>query len=315
MCKILISTLGLSHEEWLCYRKQGIGGSDAGAVCGLNPYVSPIQVFLDKTSKELSQEAEQDEKEAMRVGRDLEEYVARRFTEASGLKVRRKNAILFQENYPFMLANVDRMIVGEKAGLECKTASPYSADKWNGDNVPEHYLIQCHHYMAVTGTSAWYLAVLILGKEFKYVRIERDEEIISYLRQIEETFWKEHVLKNIMPNPDGSKAAEEIIKRYFSHSIPDSSIRLKEEFNEKLKRREELLQLMGRLSKEQSQIEQEVKLYMNEHEAAENEDFIVTWKNYVSKKLDTARLKKEVPEIYQKYLQTSNSRRFSVRTA
>ena len=123
------------------------------------------------------------------------------------------------------------------------------------------------------------------------------------------------MLKNIMPNPDGSKAAEEIIKRYFSHSIPDSSIRLKEEFNEKLKRREELLQLMGRLSKEQSQIEQEVKLYMNEHEAAENEDFIVTWKNYVSKKLDTARLKKEVPEIYQKYLQTSNSRRFSVRTA
>ena len=71
-----------------------------------------------------------------------------------------------------MLANVDRMIVGEKAGLECKTASPYSADKWKEDSVPEHYVIQCHHYMTVTGASAWYLAVLILGKEFKYVRID-----------------------------------------------------------------------------------------------------------------------------------------------
>ena len=111
MCKTLISTLGLSHEEWLRYRKQEIGGSDAGAVCGLNPYISLIQVFLDKTSKELSQEAQQDNQEAMPVGRDLEEYVARRFTEASGRRVRRKNAILFHEDYPFMLANVDRRIV------------------------------------------------------------------------------------------------------------------------------------------------------------------------------------------------------------
>ena len=86
--KKLVSTLGLRREEWLRYRKRGIGGSDAAAVCGLNPYSSPLQVYLDKTSGENGYD-----NEAMRQGRDLEEYVARRFTEETGRKVRRANAI------------------------------------------------------------------------------------------------------------------------------------------------------------------------------------------------------------------------------
>ena len=318
MCKTLVSTIGLSPEEWLRYRKQGIGGSDAGAVCGLNPYRSPIQVFLDKTSEEpegVIGTAVQPDKEAMRVGRDLEDYVARRFMEASGLKVRRRNAILYHEDYPFMLANIDRMVVGERAGLECKTASPYLADKWKDGTVPEHYLLQCHHYMAVTGASAWYLAVLLMGKEFRYVRIERDEELISYLQKIEQNFWEGYVQKKVMPEPDGSKAADEIIKRYFTSSVVDNPIFLKEEFTEKLKRREELLGLMEKLSREQAKIEQEVKVYMKEHEAASNEDYVVTWKSYQTSKLDTKRLKQEAPEIYERYLHTSTGRRFSVRTA
>lgn len=240
MCKTLVSTVGLSHEDWLRYRRRGIGGSDAGAVCGLNPYVSSIRVFLDKTSED----TEDFDNEAMRVGRDLEEYVARRFTEASGLKVRRKNAILYHEDYPFMLADVDRMIVGENAGLECKTASPYSADKWKDGEAPAHYLIQCHHYMAVTGADAWYLAVLIMGVEFRYIRVERDEEIIAYLRQIESDFWNKNVQAGVMPDPDGSKVADEVIRQYFSSAVPHTSIRLKDEFTERLKRREEVLRLI-----------------------------------------------------------------------
>ena len=85
----LISTAGMEREEWLRQRKNGIGGSDAGAVCGLNPYVSPVQVYLDKISDKISDY----DNEAMRQGRDLEEYVARRFTEATGKKVRRANMI------------------------------------------------------------------------------------------------------------------------------------------------------------------------------------------------------------------------------
>ncbi len=311
MYKILTSTTNLPHDEWLRYRKQGLGGSDAGAVCGMNPYVSPIKVFFEKTSEDIGNT----DNEAMRIGRDLEEYVARRFTEETGLKVRKRNAILYDTEYPFMLANVDRMIVGENAGLECKTASPYLADKWKENEAPVHYVIQCHHYMAVTGAEAWYLAVLIMGREFKYIRIERDEEIINHLRMIETEFWNENVLKNVMPSPDGSMIADEVIKKYFSNAVPNTSIQLKEEFTEKLKRREELLQIIDKLSKEQAQIEQEVKVYMSENELAQNENYVVSWKNYMSSKFDTAKLKQEAPEIYQKYLQSKSIRRFSVKAA
>lgn len=105
--KKLVSTTGLSEEEWLAYRKRGIGGSDAGAVCGLNPYSSPMNIYQDKISDAI----EKKDNEAMRLGRDLEDYVAQRFMEETGLKVRKANAMFYDEENPFMLADVDRLIV------------------------------------------------------------------------------------------------------------------------------------------------------------------------------------------------------------
>ena len=131
----LVSTLNMEHSTWLKYRRKGVGGSDAGSICGLNPYSTAIAVFQDK----VQQLPEKEDNESMRQGRDLEEYVARRFMEETGKKVRRANAIFYKEEQPFMLANVDRLIVGENAGLECKTASAYSADKWKDGHIPESY--------------------------------------------------------------------------------------------------------------------------------------------------------------------------------
>ena len=193
--KKLVSTLGIEKKEWLRYRKGGIGGSDAGAVCGLNPYRTAMEVYYDKTSDEI----EEIDNEAMRQGREFEEYVARRFMEATGKKVRRANALYYDERHPFMYADVDRLVVGENAGLECKTASPYMADQWKGGKIPLSYQIQCYHYMSVFQADAWYIAVLIYGKEFQFHRIERDEAVISDLIHIEKNFWKDHVEKKILP--------------------------------------------------------------------------------------------------------------------
>ena len=109
-----------------------------------------------------------EDNEAMRQGRDLEDYVAKRFCEATGLKVRRSNMMYRSTENPFMIADVDRLIVGRDAGLECKTASAFNADKWKDGRIPPHYLIQCLHYMAVTGKREWYIAVVILGRDFRY---------------------------------------------------------------------------------------------------------------------------------------------------
>lgn len=307
--KKLVSTLNLDKKEWLKYRKQGIGGSDAGAVCGLNPYRTAMQVYQDKISKE----TEEIDNEAMRQGREFEDYVARRFTEATGKKVRRTNAMFYHEKYPFMLADVDRMVVGENAGLECKTASPYMTEQWENGKIPLSYQIQCLHYMAVCNADAWYIAVLIYGREFKYYKMERDEEMIANLIRIEEDFWENHVLKKQMPSPDGSKIADSVISECFKQSIPET-IPLTG-FNEKLKRRQELSEIIGKMDVEKRQIEQELKLYLGEAEIAENEQYRVSWKSVQSNRLDEKKLKEEQPEIYEKYKKSVLSRRFSVKAA
>lgn len=307
--KKLVSTLNLDKKEWLKYRKSGIGGSDAGAVCGLNPYRTAMQVYQDKISEEI----EEMDNEAMRQGREFEDYVAKRFMEATGKKVRRANAMFYNEENPFMLADVDRMVVGENAGLECKTASPYMEDKWKDGNIPLSYQIQCYHYMAVCNADAWYLAVVIYGREFKYYKIERDEVVIADLIQIEKTFWENHVLKQQIPDPDGSKLADSVIAEYYKNSIADT-IPLTG-FNEKLERRQELSELIGRMDMEKKKIEQELKLYLGENERAENEQFMVSWKSVQSNRLDEKRLKEEEPEIYEKYKKSVSSRRFTVKAA
>lgn len=305
-----IPTAGMSREEWLVLRKQGIGGSDAGAICGLNPYASPMSVYYDK----ICEDTDDYDNEAMRQGRDLEDYVARRFMEATGLKVRRSNSMYWSEEHPFMFANVDRLVTGENAGLECKTASAYNADKWKDGEIPAHYEVQCHHYMAVTGADAWYIAVVILGRDFIYRKIKRDEGLIRDLIRIEEDFWNGHVLTGIIPDPDGSEACDEVIRKYYPYADGNPVI-LPDSFNGKLERRQELVGLIDRMQTEQNQIEQEIKLYMKGSEIAANSRYRVTWKGVESARLDTKRLKQEAPEIYRDYANMSRSRRFSVRAA
>lgn len=307
--KRLVSTAGMEKGEWLKYRKQGIGGSDAGAICGMNPYRTAMQVYYDKISDEI----EEFDNEAMRQGREFEDYVARRFMEATGKKVRRANYMFQDEQYPFMLADVDRMIVGENAGLECKTASPYMADKWQNDKIPLSYQLQCYHYMAVTNADFWYIAVLIYGREFKYYKIERDEQVIEYLRTIEQNFWENHVLKRVLPEPDGSKLSDTVIAEYYKDTL--SEVIPLNGFDDKLKRRQDLSEIIARMDTEKKQIEQELKIYLGKAETAENEHFRVSWKSVMSNRVDVSRLKAERPEIYEEYLQSTKSRRFNVQAA
>ena len=307
--KKLTATLGLDKEEWLRCRKQGLGGSDAGAVCGLNPYRTAIQVYQDKTTDEI----EDIDNEAMRQGREFEDYVARRFMEATGKKVRKANFMYYDEEHPFMLADVDRMIVGENAGLECKTASPYMAEKWADGKIPLSYQIQCLHYMSVCKADAWYIAVLIYGREFKYYKIERDEEMLADLIQIEKDFWENHVRKKVLPKPDGPELADSVIAEYFKKSR-EETVALTG-FDEKLNRRQELSEMIESMGTEKRQIEQELKLFMGEAELAESGQYRISWKPVSSQRLDEKRLKEERPEVYEKYRKTTQYRRLMVKAA
>lgn len=218
------------------------------------------------------------------------------------------------EEHPFMIADVDRLIVGEDAGLECKTASAYNADKWKDGDIPLHYVMQCYHYMAVTGKRTWYIACVILGREFVYRKLTWDDDIINGLIEAEENFWFGHIVPKVMPSPDGSEVCDEVLKKYFKSARKESTIKLVG-FDEKLKRRAEILEMVEKLSTEQKQIDQEIKLYMKDYEVALNDDYKVSWINVDSTRLDTKKLKEERPEIYNAYAKTSSSRRFQIKAA
>jgi len=126
--QVLVKTREMSREEWLRTRKKGIGGSDASVVLGFNPWKSPFELYIEKTSDDIREL----DSEAVYWGTVLEDVIAEEFTRRTGKKVRRQNKVFIHPEYDFMIANIDRDVVGEKALLECKTTSAFNADAWEG---------------------------------------------------------------------------------------------------------------------------------------------------------------------------------------
>ena len=209
-----VSTKGMSREDWLAQRRKTIGGSDAAAIVGLSRYSTPYTIFMDKTGRL----PDKPDTEAMRLGRDLEDYVAKRWQEATGKKVRRLQAMLYNPMYPFAHADVDRMVIGEDAGLECKTTSTLDVKQFNGVEFPEKYYAQCVHYLAVTGLKRWYLAVLVFGRGFFEFTLERDQLEIDALMTAEAEFWTENVAEDNPPPPDGSQATTDALQVIYAES-------------------------------------------------------------------------------------------------
>ncbi|MFY0190341.1 YqaJ viral recombinase family protein [Bacillus cytotoxicus] len=308
--KVLINTLNMDHKQWLQARTQGIGGSDVSAIVGLNKWKSAVQVFLEKTQV-IKKEDEQSE--AAYFGNVLEEVVAKEFSKRTNLKVQRRNAILQHPEYPWMLANVDRLIVGQQIGLECKTASEYLKKEWEDEEVPDAYLLQCQHYMAVTGYEAWWIAVLIGGNKFVYKKIERDEEIIQYIIDIEKDFWLNHVEKNEPPMFDGTEASTELLKHLYPKSVEDSFISLGRDEEILIEARDQVDREIKDLKEQKAEYENKLKAKLGENEAGRTEKYTVYWKTYSSKLFDSKRFSKEHPELFQKYTKETTSRRFSVK--
>ncbi len=307
--QVLLATKDLSREEWLRARMAGIGGSDVSAIAGLNKYKSPMGVYLDKIGESPIEDITS---EAAYFGTLLEDVVAQEFTKRTGMKVRNRFAILQHPKHPYMLANVDRMIVGKKEGLECKTASEYLKGEWEGDEVPTPYLLQIQHYMAVTGYDAWWIAVLLGGNKFIFKRIERDEEIIEYLIKLEGDFWANHVIKRNPPEFDGSEASTRLLQALYPQAEPKSEIQLDKTVETLIEARDAYIEDITALETKKKEIENQIKAQMGENEIGHVGSRTVKWSNVTSNRIDTKTLKAERPEIYQQYTKPSVSRRFAI---
>jgi len=213
----LVETKHLARSEWLKVRRYGIGGSDAAAAVGLSPYVSPLELWLDKTGRGagLPRPEPTDTSSPTYWGTLLEPIVAAAYTQQTGNKVRKVNAVLQHPTIAFMLANLDREIVGasEVSILECKTAGEFGARLWR-DGVPEYVQLQVQHQLAVTGKQAADVAVLLCGQALEVHRIERDDRLIARLIELEGRFWR-YVETDTPPPADGSESADRALRHLY----------------------------------------------------------------------------------------------------
>lgn len=182
--------------DWLKQRQKGIDGNDVGAIMGINNKKSIFQVYSDKTEeiKEVSVEAE-----AEYWDFKLKNLLTMEFTIRTGKRLRRENKQLVSEEHPFMIANIDRRVVGENAILHCIAENRYVSDEWEKGKIPKNYLLQCQHYMAVAGCDKCYIAVFLDGQKFIIKEIERSEKMIKTMVVYEKVFWRDYVEKKICP--------------------------------------------------------------------------------------------------------------------
>lgn len=177
--------------RWLRERQKGIGGSDAPHLIlsrEIWKYADPEKIWRSKVEPIVSADRPS---LAAEVGTELEDFVARKFSEATGLKVRRDSKHFVHPEHPFMVGNIDRKILYQPAGLECKTTSAYRDKLFTDDRFPLEYFVQIQHYLAVTGWDKWYLAALIGNHRFVWYEVPRDETFIrEALIPAEVDFWR-----------------------------------------------------------------------------------------------------------------------------
>ncbi|WP_319749885.1 lambda-exonuclease family protein [Pseudomonas aeruginosa] len=315
----LVSTKDLSRDEWLSVRKHGIGSSDAAAAVGLNPYKSQLELWLEKTGRDagLPKSDPNDEESPTYWGNILEPIVATHYTQRTGNRVRRINAVLQHPDpkLDWMLANIDREVIGasDVQILECKTAGINGARLWK-DGVPVYVQLQVMHQLAVTGKQAADVAVLLGGQHLEIHRIERDDELIARLIELERDFWS-YVQRDTPPPADGSDSAEQALRCLYpqdsGHTLDFTQNPLLSGAFDELQSVRASLELQG---KREAELKQQLQQAMGEASRAQFANGSVSWRKAKdSVVLDVPLLLKEKPHLLARYPSTkTGSRRFLI---
>ena len=215
-----------------------------------------------------------------------------------------------------MLANLDGICEVPDVGtciFEAKTASAYKTGEWE-DAISDEYMCQIQHYMAVTGYKGTYIAVLIGGNMFRWKFVERDEELISMLIELETAFWN-YVQDRTPPPLDGSEASAKFLSKRFPDSIPKSQIELPDMAADLLAQYDEAIEQLEAVTEQKQRAENLLKEMLGDNEIGTAGDRIITWKSISQERLDSKTLRAEHPALCKKYTSTTSYRRFTIRAA
>ena len=301
-----------NDPRWLELRRTlGWGGSEIKTLLGANPWQSKYALFVEKSGKVPHEDIS--DKEAIRLGNDLEQYVAERWMEACGKKCHKVNYILVDPEMPFAMANIDRKVAGEDAGLECKTTSNYEILDQCKRGFPEAYYYQCVHYLMVTGYDRWYLAVLVFGRGFYHFCLERSEveAEIAALEKIEAEEWQ-NLQNGEMPEVDGSDSTTAILNGMWT-SNSETCVDLTPLENTLLIR-EKLIAQRDELDEQISACENAVREYMGESEKGKIGKYTVSYKTGTRSSFDSKAFDKEYPDMRIPFMKQSVSRTLRITT-
>jgi len=313
----------LNNQDFALMRAKSLGGSDVGAVLGLSKYRSTVDVWMEKTGKEVAAR----DSLPLRFGQFAESFVASEYALATGLALATHDAAVVHPEYSYMHGHIDRFVlsgdlplicsdgqINASRILECKTANPFAQSVWGeagSDQVPLPYLVQCIWYMAITGIEQADLAVLMGNADFRIYEIHRDLELEEMVIDRARVFWEEHVLKDIPP----AAQRESDLKILFPRSTP-KAVEAKKETCELIAKMKDIQAKVESYEQEISQIKQQVMAEMQDAEVLTyGGQVLATWKTpKPSTRLDTKKLTEEHPELIAPYqIQVPNSRRFVVK--
>ncbi len=321
-CNIL-STVSQEEDEkeWLANRTKGIGGSDVGAICGVNKYSSARLIYLKKTGQYQDSEDEFSDAalERMHFGRMLEPIIANEYVRRTGNKVVVSPATLSHKDYPWAIANVDRLIVDDKGVpysiLECKTASEYMDEAWSEGDVPLSYLYQLNWYLWVTGLEYGVIACLVGGNKFYHYEVWRNDELLkNEIIPKVDRFWNYHVKNLIEPELTGTDADSEYVANENSEVIKGSEIVLEDEtMNELAATVKKCKAKIKELEATEKEAANRLKDALKNNEIGYTQDHIIKWSPRSQSRVDTTKLKEKYPEVYADCLKQISFRVFTVK--
>lgn len=307
----------LINQDFTADRSKYIGGSDIGAILGLSKFKSPLEVWMEKTGKEVTSK----DSLPLRFGIFAESFVADEYSRATGHHLLHDESAHIHPAHAFMSAHIDRFVVCNSADtlptkiLECKTANAFTKSEWGqvgSDEVPMTYLAQVAWYQAITDICQADLAVLFGNSDFRIYQIERDKALEDLIIQKAVHFWNEHVLKDIPPAP----STEADCQLLFSKGASNLRAEANQEMYELSKKLQALNSQITQYEAQSSDIKQTLMNAMGQAESLYYQGHLLaTWKApKQSYRLDAKRIEQEHPAIYEQYqIPVQNSRRLIVK--
>lgn len=287
-----------TNEDWLKFRKTGIGASEGAAVLGMSAWRSPIEVYADKISPDIKNY----ESEKMRIGKMMEPIIAEMFEKETGKKTVEKPLTVIQSDIPYLYCTPDRYI-GEYEYLELKNTGFYNCKE--DDEVPVEYFIQCQHSMLVAGVDNWNLAVLYNGNQFKHIRIDRDNELHKFMLEEYAKFW-DLVQKRIPPEPDNLQGTKKAIEGLYTPT--EGVIELSEIGATYAKEYARINEAIKNLEKDKELYSNKLRLLLEENIQAKTDKIKVSWKPETKTYFNSEKFKAEHPDLFNEYSTTTTTR-------